>query len=325
MIGGVDRRKPLSAAMLSMEYERCAKFTCMEVLRKGEKSCVGCFSRSWRTVLCLCKHCGASYAVNRQQTCSHCEKNLPHSSQYEQQRHNADMQEVQAVKKNASLTLTKLSEVLQNELLSRVFLDGRGKTDSITRMVQGTAELRNIIMGETESAAFNEEAALAPFESLTSPFLAENIEGVSMCKYGVLGQGLSLWQMMPFEEPWCTKLYYIVGSCPDGVSSAGKAKRTPVAKLKLLRQFISISEVNGTIENMTLVRSRYGNSAFGEEIRDCGRIVEMFYMSRGNIQGKREKTAALSRFVDIIDQEMQRQIDLIKEIVRVSRLHDCRL
>ena len=186
MIGGVDRRKPLSAAMISMEYERCAKFNCMEVLRKGEKSCVGCFSR--RKVLCLCEHCGASYDVNRQQTCSHCEKYLPHSSRYEQQRHNEDMQEVQAGKTNVSLTLTKLTEVLQNGLLSRVFLDGRGKADSITRMVQGTAELRNIIMGETESAAFNQEAALAPFEGLPCPFLAENIEDVSMCKYGVLGQ-----------------------------------------------------------------------------------------------------------------------------------------
>ena len=117
---------------------------------------------------------------------------------------------------------------------------------------------------------------------------------------------------MPFEEPWCTKLYYNVGSYPDGFSTAGKAKHTPVAKLKLLRQFISISKFKGMIENMALVRSRYGNSAFGEETRDCGRIVEMFYMSRGNIQGKRAKTAALSRFVDIIDQEMQRQIDLIK-------------
>ena len=143
-----------------------------------------------------------------------------------------------------------------------------------------------------------------------------------MCKYGVLGQGLSLWQMMPFEEPWCTKLYYNVGSYSDGFSTAGKAKRTPVAKLKLLRQFISISKFKGMIENMALIRSRCRNSAFGEEIRDCGRIVEMFYMSRGNIQGKREKTAAPSGFVDILDQEMQRQMDLIKEIVRVSRLHD---
>ena len=73
---------------------------------------------------------------------------------------------------------------------------------------------------------------------------------------------------------------------------------------------------------MAQVRSRYGNSAFGEQIRDCGRIVEMFYMSRGNIQGKRDNPASLSRFLDIIDQEMQRQIGLIKEMVRVSRLHD---
>ena len=102
---------------------------------------MGCFSR--RKVLCLCEHCGASYDVNRQQTCSHCEKYLPHSSRYEQQRHNEDMQVVQAGKKNVSLTLTKLTEVLQNGLLSRAFLDGRGEADSITRMVQGTAELRN--------------------------------------------------------------------------------------------------------------------------------------------------------------------------------------
>ena len=127
---------------------------------------------------------------------------------------------------------------------------------------------------------------------------------------------------MPFEEPLCIKLYYNVGSHPDGFSTAGKAKRTPVAKLKLLRQFISISKFKGMIENMALIRSRCRNSAFGEEIRDCGRIVEMFYMSRGNIQGKREKTVALSRFVDTFDQEMQRQMDLIKEIVRGSRLHD---
>ena len=99
---------------------------------------------------------------------------------------------------------------------------------------------------------------------------------------------------MPFEEPWCTKLYYNVGSYPDGFSTAGKGKRTPVAKLKLLRQFISISKFKEMIENVVLVRSRYGNSAFGEEIRDCGRIVEMFYMSRGNIQGKRENCSTES-------------------------------
>ena len=88
------------------------------------------------------------------------------------------------------------------------FWTAEARQTPLLEWCRGTAELRNISMGETESVTFNEEAALAPFEGLSCPFLAENIEDVSMCKYGVLGQGLSLWQMMPFEEPWCTKLYY---------------------------------------------------------------------------------------------------------------------
>ena len=113
----------------------------------------------------------------------------------------------------------------------------------------------------------------------------------------------------PNEEPWCAEMYYNSTSYSDGISAAGKAKRTAGAKLLMLKQFVSLimNRFRGMIENMALIRTRYGNTEFGEEVRECGRIAELFYLSRGNAGRKRERAAAFCQFVDIIDGEMQQQ------------------
>ena len=100
--------------------------------------------------------------------------------------------------------------------------------------------------------------------------------------------------------------------------------RVPVLKTDLLKlkQYLTIERFDAMIENYALLRSEYGNSAAGVEMREAGWMAKMFYLSRGNYDGERKRTATLERFVDIIDVEAKQQMEIVEEMVRLSRMHD---
>ena len=124
-IGGVDKRNKLSAFALNEGYVRCASFTCIGVLQPEERACVKCCCRRKCEVsdLCVCEHCGTRYDVNRQSICGMCEKCLPHSSRYVDQKISATLQEAVVGKTKSALTVTKLKDMLQNGVVQRVLRD----------------------------------------------------------------------------------------------------------------------------------------------------------------------------------------------------------
>jgi len=189
-------------------------------------------------------------------------------------------------------------------------------------MVQTTYELADMIGAMTTSVASNKQAASTPVEFLTCPLVAEMIEDLSNFRFGGLGEGLSIWQCLPYEGEWKSALYYSSTTDLNAFNSSGKAKRTSKAELLKLRQYLTIERFDAMVENYALLRSEYGSSAAGVEIREAGRMAKLFYLSRGNYDGERERTAALERFVDIIDEEAKRQMEIVEEMVRLSRMHD---
>ena len=74
--------------------------------------------------------------------------------------------------------MTKLKAILQNGVVQRVLRDARCRAAAITAMVQSTLEQREIVVGESESAAFNQAAAMPPIERFTCPLMADGIKDI---------------------------------------------------------------------------------------------------------------------------------------------------
>ena len=127
--------------------------------------------------------------------------------------------------------------------------DSRGSASTSSGMVQTTYELADMIGPMTTSVASNKQAASTPVEFLTCPLVAEMIEDLSNFRFGGIGEGLSIWQCLPYEGEWKSARYYSSNTDLNAFNSSGKAKRTSKAELLKLKQYLTIERCDAMIEN----------------------------------------------------------------------------
>ena len=108
------------------------------------------------------------------------------------------------------MSRSKLKEQIAHSVLLRMLNDSRGSASMGSGLVQTTFESADMIGAMTTSVASNKQAARTPIEFLTCPLhvLAEMIEDLSNFRLGGIGEGLSMWQCLPYEGEWKSELYY---------------------------------------------------------------------------------------------------------------------
>ena len=250
LLGLHDPRPSLSKAMLLTGYVWFCMFSCKGILDKTDRACGKCCSK--RESSCVCDGCGTKYDVNRQVVCTMCERHLPHSDKYTQQQSNLELHDAlsgEKKKSRSAVSRSKLKEQISNSVLIRMLNDSRGSASTSSGMVQTTYELADMIGAMTTSVASNKQAASTPVEFLTCPLVAEMIEDLSNFRFGGLGEGLSIWQCLPYEGEWKSALYYSSNTDLNAFNSSGKAKRTSKAELLKLRQYLTIERFDAMVEN----------------------------------------------------------------------------
>lgn len=315
-----DHREPLPKEMLALRYVWCARYECQQLLEPNESICVAC--RTPRIENCECEYCGTWYDPNRGMTCGSCQKFLPHAPLYVTQKSQEHQTAMMAGKHNKDDSAAKVAKVLDNAVLTKIMADTRGRVSTVMRMASTTAQLIEIIQAQTTSVTGEHSSPMPPIEGLTCPLDAEAIENIGGLKFGSLGSGYSIWQCIPYEGKWKRELYY--NSDRDqktACTAGGKLKTTTdLQKLMQLKQYMTVAKFKATMENYALIRSEWSNTAMGDEIRTIARMIEAYHLSVTQIGGERDLKANLAFWIDVIDAEVQRHFEMLREMCRVSRM-----
>ena len=310
-----DPRKPLRRDAVEAGYRRCLLFTCGKFLKPGDTKCgCGCMANDY----CACEGCGAAYDPNDVVACGRCNRVLPHDAKAYQAMMQAEMQteklaeSLSADKKSGSdYSKSKKAEhqIMQDKVM-HLFVKGAGATKPrVWSGMRGTNQAL-LTLERMSSKCSRDIAAESPFVVGTNNVVTYNLlANLAGQKYGMLGQGASLWEFVPRQGEWNSAWYFD--------DAKDKCEMLTVAQQAKLRAATLDEDIFlKTVDNMGKTMAQVSGRCYRDQLH-C--MAECLVKYRNSFLAQvRKKKAPFSMMLDIMDALHQQRSDYLLSAAELS-------